>query len=154
MLNEAQPAFKPINERRKDQEMHSCTCLLGTENGGSNWAEIVLPEAMVHEVEALMAQEAPSKASVDVSKTPSDQTVEFQGQGFDKCEIPTISQLQTWRASSPYGAVNLYIGGSGSSMRKLGPHIIVCCADRTTGLEIHPYLGGTPSALFGYFLAV
>ena len=36
----------------------------------------------------------------------------YQGQGFDRCEVPTAGQLQTWRESSPYTAVNLYIGGS------------------------------------------
>jgi hypothetical protein len=36
----------------------------------------------------------------------------FTGQGFDKCEIPTLSQLQTWMTNSPYKVVNLYIGGS------------------------------------------
>lgn len=36
----------------------------------------------------------------------------FMGQGFDKCEIPSLSELQTWKANSPYQVVNLYIGGS------------------------------------------
>ncbi len=36
----------------------------------------------------------------------------FLGQGFDKCEIPTLSQMQNWITNSPYRAVNLYIGGS------------------------------------------
>lgn len=35
----------------------------------------------------------------------------YQGQGFDACEIPTLSKLQTWFNSSPYQSVNLYIGG-------------------------------------------
>ena len=34
------------------------------------------------------------------------------GQGFDRCEIPTLSQMQTWSVHSPYESVNLYIGGS------------------------------------------
>jgi hypothetical protein len=32
-------------------------------------------------------------------------------QGFDKCAVPTISQMQTWYTHSPYWAVNMYIGG-------------------------------------------
>jgi hypothetical protein len=36
----------------------------------------------------------------------------FMGQGFDKCDVPTLSQLQIWKATSPYQVVNLYIGGS------------------------------------------
>lgn len=39
-------------------------------------------------------------------------TTAYEGQGFDACEIPTLPQMQTWRNSSPYSAVNLYIGGS------------------------------------------
>jgi photosystem II stability/assembly factor-like uncharacterized protein len=33
------------------------------------------------------------------------------GHGFDMCEIANAGQLQTWRNSSPYVSVNLYIGG-------------------------------------------
>lgn len=32
-------------------------------------------------------------------------------QGFDKCTVPTINQMQTWWVESPYWAVNMYIGG-------------------------------------------
>jgi hypothetical protein len=38
-------------------------------------------------------------------------TTVFIGQGFDTCEIPSLAKMQTWWDSSPYGAVNLYIGG-------------------------------------------
>jgi len=40
-----------------------------------------------------------------------DNTSKFLGQGFDKCEIPTLEQLSTWMTTSPYRVVNLYIGG-------------------------------------------
>lgn len=33
------------------------------------------------------------------------------GQGFDKCYVPTVEQMQTWWESSPYKVINLYIGG-------------------------------------------
>ncbi len=33
-------------------------------------------------------------------------------QGYDKCEIPSTSQMQTWWNSSPYYEANIYIGGS------------------------------------------
>ena len=32
-------------------------------------------------------------------------------QAFDKCNIPTISQMQTWWDKSPYRGTNIYIGG-------------------------------------------
>jgi len=41
----------------------------------------------------------------------TDTTVHI-GQGFDTCEIPELSEMQAWWDSSPYTAVNLYIGGS------------------------------------------
>ena len=41
-----------------------------------------------------------------------DNTKILTGQGFDKCEIPTLSQMQTWSSNGPYQAVNLYVGGS------------------------------------------
>jgi len=48
----------------------------------------------------------------DKIQSLSSQTEIFVGQGFDKCEIPTLTQMQNWITNSPYGAVNLYIGGS------------------------------------------
>ncbi|RCV63253.1 PKD repeat-containing protein [Methanophagales archaeon] len=48
----------------------------------------------------------------DKIQSLNSQTEIFVGQGFDKCEIPTLSQMQNWITNSPYGAVNLYIGGS------------------------------------------
>ena len=48
----------------------------------------------------------------DKIQSLSSQTEIFVGQGFDKCEIPTLSQMQNWITNSPYGVVNLYIGGS------------------------------------------
>ncbi len=32
-------------------------------------------------------------------------------QGFDRCNIPSISDMQTWWYESPYYTINLYIGG-------------------------------------------
>jgi len=33
-------------------------------------------------------------------------------QGFDRCYLPTIEQMQAWWTSSPYWAFNIYLGGS------------------------------------------
>jgi hypothetical protein len=35
----------------------------------------------------------------------------FTGKGFDTCTAPTSDVMAAWRASSPYGAVGIYIGG-------------------------------------------
>jgi hypothetical protein len=44
----------------------------------------------------------------------------FTGQGFDKCEIASASQLAQWAAYSPYRAVNLYVGGVQRGCRNSG----------------------------------
>jgi photosystem II stability/assembly factor-like uncharacterized protein len=43
--------------------------------------------------------------------TPS-QVVIGSKQGFDKCSLPTVQQMQTWWKESPYYTMNLYIGGN------------------------------------------
>ncbi len=58
-----------------------------------------------------------SKRQSIISQVDEDKTSIFKGQGFDKCEIPTLSQMQTWIDESPYRVVNLYIGGSKRSCR-------------------------------------
>lgn len=35
----------------------------------------------------------------------------FAGEGFDACSTPSEQTMSQWRASSPYGAVGVYIGG-------------------------------------------
>lgn len=45
-----------------------------------------------------------------VITNPSEVTVSNQ-QGFDRCNIPTTGQMQTWWTSSPYHVINLYMGG-------------------------------------------
>ena len=42
---------------------------------------------------------------------PDTDTKAYEGQGFDTCEIPNLTKMQAWWNSSPYSAVNLYIGG-------------------------------------------
>ncbi|RME57747.1 DUF1906 domain-containing protein, partial [Candidatus Parcubacteria bacterium] len=72
------------------QEAH----LWRTRDGGTTWVEIPLP-----------CKQLPRQNPFKGYQT-------FTGQGFDKCEIPTLSQLQTWVSKSPYRAVNLYMGGA------------------------------------------
>ncbi|WP_137991199.1 DUF1906 domain-containing protein [Streptomyces vilmorinianum] len=45
-----------------------------------------------------------------VQALPADAT-SFQGKGFDRCAAPPSGQMNTWKQSSPYGAVGVYIGG-------------------------------------------
>ncbi len=100
-----------------DDEPASVTCtsstrLLQTTDGGLNWLEIQLP-FVEPGLDTQIAPESEPSAETDIFTYPNFGSTEiFIGQGFDKCEIPTLSQLQTWWNSSPYKAVNLYIGGS------------------------------------------
>jgi hypothetical protein len=61
---------------------------------------------------ALLGNVVESDVRAVVYQSPSARTEYFVGQGFDKCEIPTLTQMDNWISNSPYRAVNLYIGGS------------------------------------------
>jgi photosystem II stability/assembly factor-like uncharacterized protein len=104
------------------QEVIRCTQetrLLRTSDGGQTWTPLPLPEIASAGVERdrIVSESVTisGKKGADKSITGQalgDQTGIFIGQGFDKCEIASPNQLQTWRAASPYRIVNLYIGGA------------------------------------------
>jgi hypothetical protein len=77
--------------------------LLRTNDGGRTWSPLPWPEG-------LDAVQAVSLAPASLDGVT--ETGLFEGQGFDKCEIATISQHGTWITESPYRAVNLYVGGA------------------------------------------
>ena len=84
--------------------------ILQTMDGGITWQTIDLP--IVHS--DVVSSRAPSilPESPSMEKAGTENTEVYIGQGFDKCEIPSLSQMQIWWGASPYQAVNLYIGGS------------------------------------------
>lgn len=90
--------------------------LLRTTDGGRSWETLSLPEGMDEETKfsfTPLATEQESQAtSVLAGPTSGKRIVVTTGQGFDKCEIPTLDKLQAWIRNSPYDAVNLYIGGA------------------------------------------
>ncbi len=99
------------------QEFIRCTQetrLLHTTDGGQSWRPLLLPgvnqDRLVVESVIRSGQKQPPDSIT--GQALGDLTGLFVGQGFDKCEIATPGQLQTWRAASPYRVVNLYIGGS------------------------------------------
>jgi hypothetical protein len=104
------------------QEVIRCTQetrLLHTADGGQTWTPLLLPgmdaagtkgDRMV--VESVTMSREKQGNNLITGQALGDRTSVFVGQGFDKCEIASPSQLQTWRAASPYRVVNLYIGGS------------------------------------------
>jgi hypothetical protein len=92
----------------------SCTStvsLLQTLDGGLTWASIQLPLIQSDKI-SIDSAGVYDPAHEFLDQAGLENTAIFIGQGFDKCEIPTLSQMQTWWNSSPYKTVNLYIGGS------------------------------------------
>jgi len=88
----------------------STTRLLGTADGGVTWQSVALPlpQSGTTRVTTLST----SRVTTMNSLSNLENSQILIGQGFDACEIPTLSQMQTWSANSPFKAVNLYIGGS------------------------------------------
>jgi photosystem II stability/assembly factor-like uncharacterized protein len=97
----------PSGERAAADRCRLDRQLLRTEDGGQTWAPLPLPPAG-----APSAAPLPAGPGADPSQSPGSRTRTLAGQGFDKCEIASLDQLQNWITSSPYAAVNLYAGGS------------------------------------------
>jgi hypothetical protein len=91
------------------------TRLLRTEDGGRTWTALDLPQPDLPPTPTLPETPAASAEGLRPGYGPQPElagrTRRFLGQGFDKCEIATLSQLENWITQSPYRAVNLYIGG-------------------------------------------
>lgn len=56
-----------------------------------------------HVIEAVYGNETLEHSFEHIITTPF--------QGFDKCTLPTVTQMQTWWNSSPYWTFNVYVGG-------------------------------------------
>ena len=92
-----------------DPETASVSCsvttrLLQTNNGGVTWQNMNLPvvQSDIASLNPLNMNDTVIMNTISNSET----SMEFVGQGFERCEIPTLSQMQTWQASSPYKTVN------------------------------------------------
>ncbi|HZJ22733.1 MAG TPA: glycoside hydrolase domain-containing protein [Anaerolineales bacterium] len=88
----------------------SITGLLQTTDGGATWQTMNLPVAQINR--PLLGASSITNNFTSSAVTNGENTMAVIGQGFDRCEIPTLSQMQTWSVHSPYESVNLYIGGS------------------------------------------
>lgn len=71
-------------------------------------------------------------------------------QGFDKCEIPSSSQLQTWWDSSPYYEVNIYIGGASRACANSGLTAAWIAAANTQGWNFIPTWVGLQAPCSGF----
>lgn len=82
--------------------------LVRTRDGGASWQPIALPGTGV----AASAREFTPGTGTGFSPRALSNTGVLTSQGFDICEIPGLNAMLTWWKSSPYYAVNLYIGGA------------------------------------------
>jgi photosystem II stability/assembly factor-like uncharacterized protein len=82
--------------------------LVSTRDGGRSWQPVTLPGAGL----AGSVRELASETGTGFSPRALSNTGVLTSQGFDVCEIPGIDAMRTWWKSSPYYAVNLYIGGA------------------------------------------
>ncbi len=86
--------------------------MVRSQSGGLEWVTVSLPGGLNSVTETSTTTTEFNKNDLGEKQILSGAEVgDFSGHAFDKCEIPTLSQLQSWYTSSPYKAVNLYIGG-------------------------------------------
>ncbi len=85
------------------------TRLLRTLDGGQTWAALALPGGAQASATSIVA---PPPVVAPQPQGMGSCTQDFVGHGFDKCEVATLGQAQTWMSGSPYRVMNLYIGGA------------------------------------------
>lgn len=57
------------------------------------------------------APRATSSAGPQLSATLPASVTNYRGKGFDACSAPSAASMSAWKSNSPYGAVNVYMGG-------------------------------------------
>ena len=98
--------------------------LLASQDAGQGWQMLKLPAVSADlQVKTIYSAPEPQAKSLDELKTESlrgapakityigNNRAILQEQGFDLCYFQSVERMQTWMRSSPYWAVNLYIGG-------------------------------------------
>jgi hypothetical protein len=123
------------------------TRLLKTINGGVTWDSVALPfvESSATPREAINGSGFTAESLPNVGNSQV-----FIGQGFDTCELPTVSQLQTWWDSSPYKSVNLYIGGSNRACSNLSLSATYLKTIHQQGWKFFPTWVGPQAPCTGY----
>jgi hypothetical protein len=66
---------------------------------------------------------------------PASPGAVFSGLGFDACSAPTATALTAWAASSPYGAIGVYIGGANAACAQ--PNLTAAWVSSTTAAGWH-----------------
>ena len=91
------------------------TGLHATSDGGRTWRDVKLPDGVGGLRQWTVGEISPAGAAI----AGGSRTLVAHGQGFDKCEVPTLDEFRDWRSASPYSAVNLYVGGTNRSCKNL-----------------------------------
>ncbi|RCK73902.1 MAG: hypothetical protein ANABAC_2976 [Anaerolineae bacterium] len=131
----------PDSSGRQELRCRTVERLWSTSDGGRSWAILPLPNGQT----SLTREEIVSTnwfASPTASQPLGEDMPEspliavMQGHAFDKCEIPSLDKLAVWRQTSPYRAVNLYIGGihRACDNKALSPEYIVQLRQQGWGL--------------------
>lgn len=137
------------------QEVIRCareTRLLATTDGGQSWTPLWLPRVRRDRivVESVTVSGEKRAASSIIGQALGDRTGIFIGQGFDKCEVASPVQLQTWLAASPYRVVNLYIGGSSRYCANTALSAALLAQLSQQGWQFIPTWVGPQAACTGY----
>lgn len=75
------------------------------------WVTVKLPGGGEFASKNFTSQSGISQENLDSALIENTWIEVYKGHAFDKCEIPTLAQLNTWYSKSPYKAVNVYMGG-------------------------------------------
>jgi photosystem II stability/assembly factor-like uncharacterized protein len=125
-----------------------------TTDGGQNWIMMRLPGQIGDSIRTEFTVEEKSELAIagdDLSlQALGNQTATITGQGFDKCEVPTLSQLQNWITNSPYRSVNLYIGGSARSCANSALNASFITQAKQQGWSFIPTWVGPQASCSGY----
>ncbi|MGW1486014.1 MULTISPECIES: glycoside hydrolase domain-containing protein [Micromonospora] len=79
-------------------------------------ASLTVAAVIVAPAESIAVASTPAQASTAVTPLATGpQPGTFTGRGFDTCAAPSQATMNAWRASSPYGAVGIYISGASRS---------------------------------------
>lgn len=130
-------------ESRLDLGGRACNqaqSLLATGDGGQTWREMSLPVSLSTSIPAPLEQAIEPSAPVPLAS----------GHGIDKCEVPSLAQLQEWWNASPYEAVNLYIDGAARACSNKALNASYVAQIDRQGWTLIPTWVGPQAACSGY----
>lgn len=89
-----------------------------------------------------LASSASAEPGVTTTFPAGASTLYFTGEAFDTCTAPSLTQMATWRAASPYRGVGVYVGGPNRGCAQ--PHLTASWVTAVTqkGWKLMPvYVG-------------